>query len=161
MIPGAIQFNGDTLQASKVGFINRTGAALVKGGVYALDLTKGATESTTARAGAYNLVAVATAHLAAGILVVAEAATPDDEEGQGVIFGPAKVLVEGTTDVAAGDRLKAVNAQNYLQKASAAVGSIDVGVGVARDAQAANSAVLTDVFFDGITFNKVINAAVS
>lgn len=160
MLPGVIQFNNDNFQAVKIGFINKTGGALVKGGVYALDVNQADAYSTTAQKSLFALKAVAAGNIN-GVLVVAEKATPSGEVGEGVVFGPCDALVEGTTDVAAGDRLKATAAQNYLAKASAAVGSVDVGVGMACGAQAANSSVLTKVLFDGIAFNKVINAAVS
>jgi predicted RecA/RadA family phage recombinase len=160
MIPGAIQFNGDTMQSSKLGFINRTGGAMVKGGVYALDIVRGNVNSTSVRTALYNAVTLAAGNIG-GILVVAETTTPDGEEGQGVVFGPADVRLDGTTDVAAGDRLKAVSGTTNLAKASAAVGSVDVGVAIALEARTADSVGLQKVIFDGFAFNKVINAAVS
>jgi hypothetical protein len=159
-----IQFGGDSFEVEKVFVKNVSGTDTVAGGVYALDL--GAADSDTSgaadpiRAAQQNLVGVLTANLG-GILVVTPKIIKAGEIGEAVISGPVKVLVDGTTDVAKINRLKASNASTSLSKASAAVGSVDIGVGVALEAQAADSAVLIWVLFDGISFNKVINGAVS
>lgn len=153
-----MQLLADSFEVQRLTVVNKTGAALVKGGIYALDITK-VSATTLAQQLSYITGAV-TANMG-GILVVSETTTANGDECQVVVSGPVKALVDGTTDVAIGDRLKAVTATTALVKASAAVGSVDVGVGIALAARATDSAGLLDILFDGECFNKVINGAVS
>jgi len=94
MIAGLTQFNGDSFDATKISFINKTGAQLVKGAVYALDLARTDPTSISPRSSLGNLVGVAAGNLQ-GILVVAEQATNPNDFGLGTVFGPVNALVNG------------------------------------------------------------------
>lgn len=126
---------------------NRTGSALVVGGVYAIDVTGSATESVSAETNLGNVVACATANLR-GILCVALSALADDATGKVRIQGPVSALVDGTTDVAEGDGLIPQNASPNLIKAAGLVNAC----GLALDAQTTNAGTLTKIYFDGFTF---------
>lgn len=65
-----------------------------------------------------------------------------------VIQGNCTCLVEGTTDVAAGDILKPVASQIYLVQDHATVATVS-GIAIAHAAQAANSAVASAIFLIG------------
>jgi hypothetical protein len=158
MLLQGVQFAGDSFPTGKITIVNKTGGALVKGGVYALDVS--GSVATTVREKLSFVVAVSAANID-GFLVVATKALADGETGEGVIQGPVDALVDGdTTDVAAGDRLKAVAASTSLIKASEAVGSTDIAVGKALEANA-GVAALKSIYFMGFNFNLVTNAAVS
>lgn len=94
MLTQLIQFNGDSFDGSKVGIINRTGANLTRGGVYALDLSGVDATSTSIRAKLANAVGVLAANIG-GILGVAESATLPGDSGNLCVFGLANVLVNG------------------------------------------------------------------
>lgn len=120
--------NGHQLVENEVRhFINRTGAALSVGGVYALDLTgsDGDVEAfadwtiSTHADSAHpfnNVIAVATAHLAGWILCVALAPTANDEWGPMLLSGMTDVRVADSNT--AGAKLTGVNAANNLAAAS-------------------------------------------
>jgi hypothetical protein len=156
VIQNGVQFNGDSFPSDKISIVNKTGGALVKGGIYALDLTK--TVATDTRGQLSYVVAVAAGNIG-GILVVAEKALADGESGLGVVYGPTKVLVKAdVTNIAAGDRLKAVAASTKAQKASAAAGSLDIGVAKALEPATTDGALIT-VFFCGLNLNVALNGA--
>jgi len=104
---------------------NKTGSDTVVGGVYSVDLPGDDADSQTSSAAdpnksQGNVTAVSTADIAAGELIVAEEIVADDAdgrfcEGEGVVVN---VLVDGTTDVAAGDPVKAQNASTSVIKAT-------------------------------------------
>jgi hypothetical protein len=154
-----IQFNGDSLEAQHIPVLNTTGADLVLGGVYALDLAQelAATSGNgnPVKASLTNINAT-TANNLNGILVVCDKVILAGESGMVVISGATKVRVNGT--VALTDRLKAVAAQNYLQATSQAAGSTDVGVGKPLETNAAGPN-LKKVLFDGVAFKGAINGA--
>lgn len=132
-----IQFNGDSFESSKMAFINQTGAALVPGQIYALDLPKANVNSTGYRQAISNLVNVVTANLG-GILVVAEQATPAGQSGLGVVMGMALAYVNGAGSPM--QALKAVNAQTYLTAVSTAIGNQDQILAVQLDSSFAQIA---------------------
>lgn len=131
--------------------INRTGSALTAGGVYALDITRtDATNSTDADSSLKNVVACATANLR-GILVVALGATAAAAAGRFVVKGLCSVLIDGTTDVAVGDKLVPQNASNAVIKQAAT--SLVNNCGFTLTAQTTDAATLTaNVWFDGYTY---------
>lgn len=153
-----IQFAGDSLEAGKIAVVNKTGGALTVGGVYALDLFRADADTTDVRTALKNLVAVSASNID-GILVIATKALADNEEGEAVVIGPVKALVDGdTTDVVVGDRLKATAASVNLTKASEAAGSVDVAVGKALEGNTATAALKT-IYFMGLNLNVSTNAA--
>ncbi len=114
---------GDRYSTDKFGLYNRTGAATVKGGVYFVDSSRSEAESTDVPTALGNVTAVTTALMATSTtLIVADGIYADNAPG---IFGESydggvfDILVDGTTDVAAGDFLKPVNAATYMVKAAA------------------------------------------
>lgn len=156
MLTNGVQFAGDSFPATKITITNKTGGALVVGGVYALDIT--GSIATTVREKLTFVVAVSAGNLK-GILVVATKALAEGDTGEAVVFGPVDALVDGgTTDVAAGDRLKAVAASNALIKAGEAAGSVDTAVAKALEANT-GAAALKSIFFMGFNMNTDINAA--
>jgi hypothetical protein len=132
------------LPTEKILGTNRTGATLTLGGVYAIDITGGATESTDPDSNTADIVACATGNLR-GFLVVADAATVDDAVGVFTLKGRCKALVDGTTDVAEGDALIPQNASPNLIKQA----GLFVACGMALEAQATDAGTLTDIYFDG------------
>jgi hypothetical protein len=148
-----IHFDGDSARAQQISIVNRTGEKLVIGGVYALDVNNG---DLSTREKLSHVKAVHANNLN-GVLVVATRALEDGESGSaGVVAGPVRVRVNGA--VALTGRLKAVAGENYLVAASAGVGSTDIGVGKPLQANTEGT-VLIDALFDGVSFNKSINAA--
>ena len=147
------------LPTKKIIGVNRTGGTLTVGGVYAVDVTGGATESTDADSNLTSIVEPATGNVR-GFLVVADQATLDDQPGTFTMVGRVPVLVETTTtDCAEGDSLIPVNGQIYLivQTKGATGGIADtyvVGCAIALAASTTNAATLTDVFFDGYALFK-------
>lgn len=123
MFGQAIQFNGDSFESSKMSFINQTGATLVPGQVYALDVPRANSASVNERSGISNLVAVATSNMG-GILIVAEQATPAGQAGLGTVMGYTNVYVSGAGSPL--QNLKAVNGQSYLTAVSSAIGNTDL-----------------------------------
>lgn len=130
--------------------INRTGAALTAGGVYALDITRtDATNSTDADSSLKNVVACATANLR-GLLVVALGATAAAAAGRFVIKGRVSALTDGSgTAITVGLRLIPQNASATLVVQSA--GSLVNNCGFALAANAL-AATLCDMWFDGYTY---------
>jgi hypothetical protein len=102
---------------------NRTGGNTVAGGVYVVDTPQEDGDSTDAEKGADNILGVTTARMnRLQNIVVAKEVVADNVEVN-VIRGSTegtvcRVLVDGTADVAKGDKLKLVNAQVYLVKAT-------------------------------------------
>jgi hypothetical protein len=149
---------GDTDECEQQAFFNRSGGATVEGEVYTRDIKRSATESTTVRTALSNLVDPATANLAQPI-AVAQGVVADDDSNLFVTKGRCKALVNGTTDVAAGDYLKTTNGSNAFSKATFAVGSVEFAYARALEAQTADSNVLIEVeIFDAPVCQ---NAAVS
>jgi hypothetical protein len=145
-MPGIEFPNGDTFQAYKITATNRTGAALSKGGVYALDLTQSATETTDAKKALGNVVKVAAGNID-GILVIATEDLADDETGLFVVEGPCLALVDGgTIDVAAGDKLIPTAASINLTKSDAIT---DIVAGKALEANT-GAAALKMIYFHGV-----------
>jgi hypothetical protein len=120
---------------------NGTGGPLTKGAVYGVTMS-GASQTTQNP----RLQTVAINGGRHQTLVVALEATADATWARVCDWGYVEALVEGTTDVAADDALVAVPGQTYLIKAG---GSGVAQVAEALEAQTANSAVLTDIFFAG------------
>jgi hypothetical protein len=125
---------------------NRTGGTVTVGGVYSVDGTGSATESTTAQTNHENIVACATANLRQD-KVVALSALADDALGEWLLKGVESVLVDGTTNVAEGDALVPQNASVNL--IGQAAGSLVMPCGIALDAQATDAGTLTLVYFNG------------
>lgn len=126
---------------------NRTGGALVIGGVYALDHTQSDADSTDAETGAGNVVAVDSGHINCD-LVIATDTLADNASGSFIAASPhTQVMVEGTTDVAKGDVLIPVAGQYYLKTQSVTV--LTAGCGQAHEARTTNSAGLQYAAFDG------------
>jgi hypothetical protein len=129
--------------------LNKTGADTVLGGAYSVDLPGDDADSKTSSAtdpdkSQGNVTAVSTADIACGQILVSKGIYADDDggefvEGEGVVVN---ALVDGTTDVAAGDALKAQNAGTSFIKAT--VGT-DRFHAIALKAQTTNSAVLIPV----------------
>lgn len=94
MFGQAVQFNGDSLESSKLSFLNQTGQQLVPGQVYALDLTSTNPNTVSTRTRLSNLVGVLAANLQ-GILIVAEQPTPAGQFGLGTIMGLTQAFVNG------------------------------------------------------------------
>lgn len=103
---------------------NRTGATLATGSVGFVDHIKGDAASTSWSLGESNVVAVTTARIAMRpqlVVHVDTGATPADDkealwyDGENVI---CYARVDSTTDIAAGDWLKPVNAGDHLVKAT-------------------------------------------
>lgn len=167
MFQNGVQFQGDSFPGTKISVRNKTGAALVKGGIYALDLTKvsGGTVSHGDQLG--NLVIVVAANKA-GILVVAEKALADGDQGLATIQGPVSVMVDGNVAaIAAGDPLVLVVPAGtnpaYLKKGAQAIGNADLILARSLDANttafgATNQAT---VFFSGLGVGYINNPAVS
>lgn len=82
------------------------------------------------------------------IFCVATQATVDATWDWFVTRGNCTCLVEGTTDVAAGDILKPVASQVYLVQDHATVPTVS-GMARAHAAQAANSAVASAIYLGG------------
>lgn len=101
---------------------NRTGATLVEGAVGFIDAAQGDGDSGSVEAGLDNVVAISTARIAIQPRLVVAAGVPnfaaDNERGQFIEGDGVEclILVESTTDIAAGDWLKPVNAQVYMVK---------------------------------------------
>jgi hypothetical protein len=148
-----IHFDGDSARAQQISIVNKTGAPLVIGGVYALDVNNA---SASMREKLSHVKAVHADNIN-GVLVVATRALEDGESGAaGVITGPVRVRVNGA--VALTGRLKAVAGENHLVAASDGVGSTDIGVAKPLAANASGDAVI-EALFDGVSFNKAINSA--
>lgn len=126
---------------------NRTGGALLAGGIYAIDLVQSATESTSAELGAGNAVAVATANLNCPMVIALDTYS-DDATGMFVLASPyVDALVEGTTDISIGDVLIPINGQAYLKTQSAVV--LTTGCAQAHAAFTTNGTGTIKVAFDG------------
>lgn len=140
------------LDRFEIGGINRTGGAMVKGGVYALDITRtDATNSIDTDSSITSVVACATANLR-GILVVALDAYAAAAPGRFLVRGLGKVMVDGTTDVLVGDRLIPQNASSSLIKMAA--NSLVNPCALALAGQTNDGALLTDgIYFDGMTWD--------
>lgn len=124
-----------------------SGITTAVGGIYALNTTVITSGSLT------TIAAVAAGDLLgikSGILLVAMEIVVGATGGVPCRFKFASanvpILLEGTTDVVAGDFLKAVDAQAYLVKAS---GAADRAIAIALAGQTANSAVLTNCMLLG------------
>jgi hypothetical protein len=152
-----MQFDGDNIAVSRLSVLNLTGGALVQFGVYALDFGRENAATTTPLLMRKNLVAVSANNIN-GIVVVAERAIPANESGLVVVSGPTKANVNGAVVIT--DRLKAVAGSTSLAALSSGVGSVDIGVAKPMETKGAGVAAI-DVLFDGESFNKVVNAAVS
>lgn len=153
-----IQLPLDNFECSRIGIVNKTGAATVPGGVYALDLYRASAATNTPEKAMRHIVAVSANNID-GILVVTEKAIAVDESGEGVLFGPVRILVKGdVTAIVAADRLAAVAGQAYLQKTNEAAGSTDIAVGKALESHNAAPA-LRQVYFMGLNLNLTLNPA--
>lgn len=140
-----------SLPREEIVAVNRTGAALVVGGMYSLDITGGDATSIDADSNLSNVVATATANLE-GFLVVALQPTADKAVGKFLIRGVDQLLVDGTTDVAEGDRLIPQNASVNVIKATALV----MPCALALEAQTANAGTLARCYFDGYTWKTKV-----
>ncbi len=145
--PGAIRFqtyvetDGTSTQEEQwqIKLLNNTGSSTAEGECYTIGYD--GDEET-------NLKLVVPATNAVGVdVVVATGVVANNKFGWFVCKGWCRALVEGTTDVAKDDFLKAVNAQKYLVKDAATESAKSVAISSA--AQAADSAVLTKVYVQG------------
>lgn len=142
--PGA----GALMDERKIPAVNRTGGATVVGGVYALDVAQSDGASTSIELGASNVIAVATARFKSP-LVVALQVLADDQEGTFMLQSPdVPILIEGTTDVAAGESLVPVNAQTYLKNQS--TNTLAGAIAFAWAAQTSATPTLTRCYFNGL-----------
>jgi len=144
------------LPTRKIIGVNRMGSATVLGGVYAVDVTGSATESTDADSNLTSIVAVASANMR-GWLVVADGVYADNEAGIYTLEGRCQVLVDGTTDITEGLALIPVNAAANLITQGA--GSLLVGCAIALEAYTDTPVVLKDVFFNGDCLFKATTPA--
>jgi hypothetical protein len=129
--------------------LNKTGGALTVGGVYALDVSRINGASVDQDTALSDVVATAAGNLR-GFLVVALAATANNTVGRFLLKGFDKVLLDGTTAIAAGDRLiPAAASINLIQQPAT---SLFVPCGFAVNAQGSAGAVLTAAYFDGETW---------
>jgi len=144
------------IPTERVQVVNQTGAVLVVGGCYALDVTNTqAVAAPFADTDLYNLVAVATANLR-GIMVIADSAIAIGATGNCVLTGRVQALVDGTTNVASGDALIAQNGSpNLIKQGSTAT---TPACGMALAAQTGVVGTLTDIFFDGAEMWRQQNA---
>ncbi len=153
MLHNGIQFLGDSFATENIAVKNVTATSAVAGGIYALDIpaadsdTNGAANVVRAELG--NLVAVTSANLH-GVLAIPSKKILPGETGSAVIAGFVSVKVNGTTDIAKGDRLKASAGSAVLTKAT----TNDVGVGLALEAFTTNADGSIKALFDGVSFNK-------
>src|SRR5690606_30574650 len=91
---------------------NRTGGTLARRSVAALDTAQGDGDADNATDGRGNVVACATANLSKLLVVLLDEALADDALGKFALVDPdVEVLVDGTTDVAAGGYLIAQNGE--------------------------------------------------
>ena len=121
--------------------INKTGGTLVVGGLYILSESNTAGEE-------WQIVTAAALASVPRTICVATTATLNNAFGDVVIRGHASALVEGTTDVAAADRLKLAPgtfADAFIKDSAETVSS----AGKSCAAQTDNSKVLTLVILHG------------
>src|SRR5690349_3351360 len=104
---------------------NRSGGATLAWGSYFVDTPQGDADSTTIEKGLQNAIAVTTALIAKQPRLIISDGTQQSQpadNAQGMFVEGDCVdtfaLVEGTTDIAKGDKLKPVNGQAYLVKAN-------------------------------------------
>lgn len=118
-----IQVNpGDIFGNAPIVLNNRTGATTVQGSTGFIDTPQADADSTSLATGMSNVVAVSTALITKGILVVAKDAGVVDNAAGNYYCGEGVqcyINVDGTTDVAKGDILKPVNAGDHMVKATA------------------------------------------
>lgn len=116
---------GETPKSSTIRAFNRTGAATVKGGIYALDLTGSSTEAVpfaeyialnppdVSKSPFGNVVAVGAGSDDGWVLVVAESVIADDAEGIFTLKGVTQVLMVGSSAIAIGARIAPTSGQAY------------------------------------------------
>lgn len=122
-------------------------ASAAKGAAYVL--TYDGDEETNPK-----LVAAATLAVYQEVVIVLETQGSAAGFAWVQVRGNCEALVEGTTDVAKDDFLELLNTETSMKK-DATTRSVN-SIAIAREAQASNSAVLTDVFLIG---DRVIIAA--
>lgn len=109
---------GDIFEDGKLRhFVNRSGAATVKGGAYVWDIFHTEAESDSIDNGKKNVTAVSTALIAtAPIIVIASDVIADNAAGLFYIGDGVEcpILLEGTTDVTIASAVKIVNVQPYM-----------------------------------------------
>lgn len=142
----------DHIQTINRPAINRTGSALAKGAICALDLTgAGATETQTyatwiaQTAGQYKdtqhplsaLIVPATAHLTGWLFAVAIEAIADDAVGMCCFQGFCQILGVGGSDFANGDLVTIADGVHTATK----LGANEVPVAMALEADGATSAL--------------------
>lgn len=136
--------------------INRLGADTVVGGVYAVDIFGTDGDSTDADSNLSNIIAVATANMK-GFMCVVNEIVADNQPVVATVIGRVSARMDGTSAVAEGSPLMAVNAQNYLVIQPA--GSLLVGCGLSLEAYAVAAVKLCDMYFDGWALFKAQRAA--
>lgn len=133
--------NSDGTLRHEVRLYNATGGALTSGGFYMVDYG-----GTTPTAPNPRVVTPATTAIMREF-VVALSALADVSYGWFAYAGYVDALVEGTTDVTAGDYLKLVNAQLYVVKDATTISAASMARALAG--QTANSAVAARIFLFG------------
>lgn len=126
---------------TQIKLYNGTGGALTANRLYVVTLG-----GTTATAPNPRVAAPATSSVQK-YYVVSSAATADASYDWFTLWGYCTLGLEGTSDISAGDWLKAVNAQVYAVVDGAA--QTAASIGLALEAQAANSVVEKTVFLYG------------
>ena len=132
---------------------NVTASDTVANGVYQLDLAQTDGDVDSADKALSSLVAVATAGIATGILVVVPNVIKAGQCGYGYIAGRCKIRVERTAAVNKMDRLKGVNAQNYAVTAAAG----DMGFAIALEASGASAGAFVNL--DALMIGSAITHA--
>ena len=132
----------------EIAAVNLTGAPLLIGGVYALDLTRINAASIDPDSSVTNIVATAAANLRC-LLVVAMQATAIGATGRMLLKGYGPVLVDGTTPVVAGDRLLPQAALVALIKMPANSLVNPAGMALNPQAVALAGGTLTQIYFNG------------
>lgn len=129
--------------------INRTGAAVVIGGCYALDSFGADATSTTDVLAAANIVATSANNLR-GFLVLALQATAANNSGRFLLKGYEYALLDATTAILKADRLVPQAASVNLIKQAA--GALVNCCGVTFNALGAGVGILTQIYFNGETW---------
>ena len=134
------------LERIEIAATNLTGAPLVIGGVYALDITRINAASVDSDTSLTNVVVTAAANLRC-ILLVALQATGVGATARMLYKGFGPVLVDGTTPVVPGDRLiPQAGSPNLIKQPNP---SLVNPIGFAMAAQATAAGTLTPMYFDG------------
>jgi hypothetical protein len=119
---------------------NVTASTLTRYGVYQLDIAQTDGDVTTVDKALSSVIAVATAGIATGILVVVQSAIAAGEVGMACVAGTTLCLVDGM------DVLKAQNADTDVVKATPAT---DRWHAIALEGQTSSTPTAVKVLWDG------------